>query len=91
MQDTAKSTKPHSLCLDNREVLSLTGVLDVSGFDEQTVSAETSVGRLIVKGANLHISKLSLETGEVTIDGRITSLQYLGDVKQKGFASKLFK
>ncbi len=91
MQDNIKVAKPHSLCLDNREVLSLTGVTDVSGFDEQTVSAETSVGRLIVKGVNLHINKLSLETGEVTVDGRITSLQYLGDVKQKGIASKLFK
>ncbi|MBE6738165.1 MAG: sporulation protein YabP [Ruminococcaceae bacterium] len=84
-------TVPHSINLDNRSVLILTGIKDVSGFDEQTVNLLTPMGTLIVKGEQLHINKLSLDTGEVTIDGKINSLQYLGDMKQKGFMSKIFR
>ena len=84
-------TVPHSINLDNRSVLILTGIKDVSGFDEQTVNLLTPMGTLIVKGEQLHINKLSLDTGEVTIDGKINSLQYLGDMNQKGFMSKIFR
>ncbi|MBR3971370.1 MAG: sporulation protein YabP [Ruminococcus sp.] len=90
MQETTHN-KPHSLSLDNREVLNLTGILDVPGFDEETVSLQTPCGNLIVKGQSLHISRLSLDTGDVSIDGRINSLQYLGDTRQKGIMSKIFK
>lgn len=89
MQETTNT--PHSLTLDNRNVLSLTGIKDVSGFDEQTVNLLTSFGTLIVKGEQLHISKLSLDSGEVIIDGKLNSLQYLGDMRQKGFISKIFR
>ncbi len=85
------SVLPHSLTLENRNVLNLTGVKDVSGFDEQTVNLLTPFGSLIVKGEQLHISRLSLDTGEVTIDGKINSLQYLEDMRQKGFMSKIFR
>ena len=90
MQDI-NNAKPHSLSLNCRETLDLQGILDVSGFDEQTVNLQTSYGNLIVKGESLHISKLSLDTGDVSIDGRINSLQYLGDVRSKSIMSKLFK
>ena len=70
--------KPHILTLDNRKLLTLSGVEDVSGFDEQTINVKLSDATLVVKGAGLHISKLSLESGDVVIDGLITSLQYLG-------------
>lgn len=85
------NNKPHSLSLDNREVLNLTGILDVSGFDEETISLQTPCGNLIVKGQSLHINRLSLDTGDVSVDGRINSLQYLGDTRQKGIVSKLFR
>nr|WP_316614457.1 YabP/YqfC family sporulation protein [uncultured Ruminococcus sp.] len=70
--------KPHILTLDNRKLLTLSGVEDVSGFDEQTINVKLSDATLVVKGSGLHISKLSLESGDVVIDGLITSLQYLG-------------
>jgi len=89
MQDSQQ--REHSVTLENRSLLQLTGINDVSGFDEQTVSLDTPLGNLIVKGEALHISKLSLETGEVTIDGKITFMQYLGGEKQKGFISKIFR
>lgn len=90
MSEQKNQMTPHSLILENRSVLSLTGVTDVAGFDEQTVNVFTDYGQLIIKGSSLHISRLSLETGEVTVDGSISSLQYTAS-QQKGILSKLFK
>ena len=80
----------HSLILDNRSVLTLTGVTDVQGFDEQTVNLITDVGALVVKGEMLHINKLNLESKDVQIDGKINSLQYMGQ-SNKSIKSKLFR
>lgn len=82
--------KPHILTLDNRSLLSLTGVEDVVGFDEQTINIRLADSTLVVKGASLHISKLSLDSGDVVIDGRISSLQYLG-VSARNLRAKLFR
>ncbi len=82
--------KPHILTLDNRNLLSLTGVEDVVGFDEQTINIRLSDCTLVVKGISLHISKLSLDSGDVVIDGRISSLQYLG-ASGRNMRSKLFR
>ena len=82
--------RPHSLMLDNRSLLSLTGVEDVAGFDDGTVTVRTADCTLVVKGEGLHISKLSLDSGDVVIDGRISSLQYLG-ASAKNLRSRLFR
>lgn len=82
--------KPQLLTLDNRSLLTLTGVEDVSGFDEQTISIRLCDCTLVVKGASLHISKLSLDTGDVVIDGKINSLQYLG-ASGGSLRSRLFR
>ena len=86
----AMMKKPHILTLDNRKLLTLSGVEDVSGFDEQTINVKLSDATLVVKGAGLHISKLSLESGDVVIDGLITSLQYLG-ASNGSLRSRLFR
>ena len=91
MQDNISLSKPHLVTLENRESLKLTGIRDVPGFDEQTVNLLTPMGNLIVKGESLHISKLSLDTGEVTVDGKINSLQYIGNERSKGIMSKIFR
>lgn len=83
--------KKHTLMLDNRSRLSITGAEDVSGFNEETVSVRTSDGTLIVKGSNLHIDRLNLETGDVSVDGKINSMQYLGGDSSKSRLSKLFR
>lgn len=80
----------HSLILDNRSSLTLTGVSDVIGFDEQTVNLMTDCGALIVKGESLHINKLNLDSKDVCIDGAINSLQYLSQ-NTKSIKSKLFR
>lgn len=90
-EQTKKTNKPHSLILDNRANLVLTGVNDVAGFDEETVNVFTDLGGLIIKGTNMHINKLNLDSGEVAIDGNINSLQYITSSQSKGMFSKLFK
>lgn len=83
--------KPHTLRLECREKIVLTGAEDVNGFNEETVSVKTSAGLLIIKGEKLHIDKLNLETGDVSIDGKINALQYLGNNTSRSKLSKLFK
>lgn len=84
-----KVLKPHSLILDNRKKLSLTGVEDVSGFNEETVSLKTTAGGLIVKGSGLHIGRLDLDTGDVEIEGVINLLNYTDSKTDKGFIQRL--
>ena len=83
-----------NIVLENREKLSISGVLDVLSFDDQIVILETELGLLTVKGDNLRINKLSLDTTEVSIDGEIYNLGYSEkDVNQKsgGFLGKIFR
>ncbi|MBR1483759.1 MAG: sporulation protein YabP [Ruminococcus sp.] len=83
--------KKHSLMLDARSRLAITGAEDVSGFNEEAVSVRTCDGTLIIKGSNLHIDKLNLETGDVSVDGKINSLQYIGGNSKQSKLSRLFR
>lgn len=82
--------KHHSLILDNRKKLSLSGVKDVIGFNEETVSMATDLGGLIVKGSTLHIGMLNLDSGEVEIEGNINSLQYTQSRQSKSVLQRIF-
>lgn len=82
---------PHSLILDNRKKLTATGVSNVDSFDEQTVVAYTDLGELVVRGSKLHIDKLNIESGELTLDGEITSMSYSENQATGGFFTRLFK
>ncbi len=65
-----------NLILENREKLSISGVIDVLSFDDQVVIVETELGLLTVKGDNLRINKLSIDTSEVIVEGDISALTY---------------
>ena len=65
-----------NVILENREKLTISGVLDVLSFDDQIVIVETELGLLTVKGENLRINKLSLDTTEVIVEGKIYNLGY---------------
>ncbi len=84
-----------NIILENREKLKISGVLDVLSFDDQIVILETELGLLTVKGENLRINKLSLDTSEVIIDGEIYNLGYSEkDIDKKnsgGFLNKIFR
>ena len=84
-----------NLVLENREKLSVSGVIDVLSFDDQVVMIETELGLLTVKGENLHINKLSIDTSEVIVEGNVSYLSYSNsegsNEKGGGFISKIFK
>ena len=83
---------PHNIVMEDRKTLMITGVSDVDSFDEQTVIVFTDLGELTVRGHNLHIGKLSVETGELSITGNIYALAYTDDRdKSSGFFGRLFK
>lgn len=86
-QSTAFS--PHNIIMENRKKLTISGIRDIDSFNEQLIEAITEMGTLIIKGENLHINKLSKETKEVAIEGKILSLVY-GEPKHKS-GSSLFK
>ena len=65
-----------NIILENRSKLSISGVLDVLSFDDQVVILETDLGLLTVKGENLRINKLSIDTSEVIVEGDISGLSY---------------
>ena len=69
-------TKAHKLILSNRRTGTITGVSDVISFDITEVLLETEQGMLMIKGADLHVNRLTLEKGEIDFEGRIDSLAY---------------
>ena len=90
MTDTMIPTA-HRLELTGREHLLISGVEDVERFDETGIVMSTSVGTLVVTGEDLHIGKLSLEGGELHVDGRIDAVSYEEDTASRGgFFSRFF-
>lgn len=84
-----------NLILENREKLTITGVVDVLSFDDQIVIVETQLGLLTVKGEDLRINKLSIDSLEVIIEGQIFSLGYsdenIGRKTNGSILGKIFK
>lgn len=80
--------------LENREKLSISGVLDVFSFDDQIIIIETELGLLTIKGENLKITKLSLDTSDFIVEGYINNIFYSNNEnvkKNQNLFSKIFK
>jgi len=83
---------PHNIILEGRERLSISGVEDVESFNEETITVHTSKGLLIIQGSDLHIEKLSLDGGDLAVEGEVHSLRYEEETREKGgLFSRLFK
>lgn len=67
---------PHELSLKERRVLTMTGVTEVVSFEEHAVVLRTALGTLIVQGRELQLKTLSLEGGQVAVEGSISALIY---------------
>jgi len=80
-----------NLVLENRSKLNISGVLDVLSFDDQVVVVETELGLLNVKGEDLRINKLSIDTSEVIVEGDIYNLAYSDKSPEKKGGSLLGK
>lgn len=84
-------TMEHRLELSGREQLTVSGVEDVDRFDESGIIMTTSAGTLVITGEDLHIGKLSLDGGELHVDGRIDSIAYEDEGQGRGgLFSRLF-
>ncbi|MCI7804979.1 MAG: sporulation protein YabP [Oscillospiraceae bacterium] len=94
MNSEEKNTRPlHNVIMEGRKNLTISGVTDVDSFDERCIVLYTQMGELVIKGRELHINSMSVETGDMTIDGDIWALNY-GDKDKKGsptFLGKLFR
>lgn len=72
----AEERLPHKLQLNERRQLTMTGVTEVVSFDDSTVVLQTSLGTLIVQGKELQLKTLSLDGGQVAVDGNISAMTY---------------
>ena len=83
----------HNIILEGRKRLSVSGVTDVDRFDENTVLLYTSMGEMTVRGTDLHVNALSVESGEMDIEGDISAIFY-GDPDRHSplsFFGKIFR
>ncbi|MBR4015986.1 MAG: sporulation protein YabP [Anaerotignum sp.] len=76
MAEEKKRGGRHTLTMEEREKIRMSGVIDVLSFDEEGVMLETTCGLLMLKGTGLHVGKLDLDAGEVTVDGMVDSINY---------------
>lgn len=82
---------PHHITLNQRSSLSVSGVEEVESFDENTICLSTSQGGLTVRGQELHIEKLSLDGGDLKVEGTIDSLTYEEQPVRGGFFARLLR
>ncbi|WP_251448954.1 sporulation protein YabP [Vermiculatibacterium agrestimuris] len=88
--EEARMELNHHLILEDREKLTVSGVEEVESFDENTIVMDTAQGVLVVRGEELHIEKLSLDGGDLKVEGMIESLVYEAPRRGKGgFLSRL--
>ena len=87
-----KSLPAHrTLYIDDRKKLVVTGVTDVTGFDEETVRLVTGLGALNVTGEGLQVTLLNLESGEIAVEGTLNAFSYSAAPKSGGgFFSRVF-
>lgn len=83
--------KEHSLCMENRAQMSVSGVLDVEEFSDDKIIIKTNMGVLSVKGKNLSVNSLNTDTGELRLNGEFKVCEYSDAMKKEGLLSGLFK
>ncbi|MEG0570444.1 MAG: sporulation protein YabP [Oscillospiraceae bacterium] len=93
MQEEKKQAPlPHNVIMEERKRLLLGGVLNVDNFDENVILLSTTLGQLTIKGQELHVNKLNVDTGELTLEGNFTSLSYSEQqLKNVGIFKRMFK
>ena len=82
---------PHALQLTERKKLSMTGVSEVVSFDETAVVLRTGLGTLSIHGSDLQLKTLSLDGGQVTVDGNVTALIYEDPKPDGGWLRRLLR
>ncbi|MBR4935374.1 MAG: sporulation protein YabP [Anaerotignum sp.] len=93
MPEEKRKAARHTLQMDERERVRISGVLDVMSFDEEGIMMETASGVLWLKGNGLHMGKLDLESGDVQVEGMVDSITYSDGAfaEKHSILSKLFR
>ena len=86
----AEDHMPHKLVLSERNRLTMTGVTEVVSFEDASVVLHTSLGTLIIHGQGLQLKTLSLEGGEVAVDGQVSALIYEDSRPARSWWGRLF-
>ena len=81
---------PHKLTLNERKKLTVTGVTEVVSFEENTVILKTALGTLMIQGNQLQLKTLSLEGGQVDVEGTVSALIYEEPRSAGGVLRRLF-
>lgn len=89
--DEKQNIRPHACIMHNRAAANVTGVREVVSFDENQVIMDTDMGLLTLKGKELHVSRLTVEKGEVDVEGQIDSLTYTSNEAYRKADGSLFK
>ena len=79
---------PHAMTLKDRKSLSMTGVTEVVSFDDSAVVLRTGLGNLVIQGQQLQLKTLTLDGGQVAVDGHISALIY-EEPRQGGWLRRL--
>lgn len=67
---------PHTLSLKDRKNLTMTGVTEVVSFDDTSVVLHTGLGTLLIQGSDLQLKTLTLDGGQVAVEGTVSALVY---------------
>lgn len=89
-EEKAKPTKAHSIILEGRAKMEVSGVEEVESFDENEIVMQTVQGNLRVQGSDLHVDKLDLVSGELTVTGLVTALDYAEVAPSGSLWARLF-
>lgn len=81
----------HDVIMESRKKATMTGIRDVESFDEEMILAKSDCGNLTIKGRELKISKLSVESGDMVVEGEIDSVVYSQGKPEGGLIGRLFK
>ena len=81
----------HNIIMENREKISISGVNKTENFDDKIIVLNTQMGQLTIKGENLHISKMDIDTGDVSVSGKIYGLIYNESSNSNSLIKRIFK
>lgn len=90
-QEKTEQMLPHGLTLQDRHRMTLSGIRDVVNFDETQVILNTGCGTLTIKGSQLHVDQLSLDSGDVSLTGTIDAMEYDDEIRGGGWLGRLFR
>ena len=86
----SKKQFPHSVVIQDREKISITGARDIENFDERETVLDTELGRLTIRGRDLRMERLSTDDGGLVIHGQIDALEYSSSARSGSLMARLF-